>query len=365
MLSRKSKDVKAVNEGVVGRYVKTEKSPLAMYSQWQDMGNKKHACPYTVSSKALPSSCKMTAAHHKEPEVVVRGGGLMQAFHGHGPFHYHISDDPGSQQGISSSVGQIVPHQLSGGQPAHTPQQHPTSAASHSFPQARLAVVPHNPTSLLQQRVSPGSSMEELPLPPGWTVDFTVRGRKYYIDHNTQTTHWSHPLEKEGLPTGWENIAHPEFGSYYVNHITRRVQYEHPCAVRYSPHIVIPSSVTEQRVALPPKPPHTTFHQPSVLVPANPYLNEEIPSWLRVYLKASSEFDNKLHWDLFRLPQLEAFEAMIRRLLKEDLEEIVNSYEAYRIALTLEIDRRRKILKPVDPEVMKQQALSQSHETKV
>ena len=45
-------------------------------------------------------------------------------------------------------------------------------------------------------------SSEEMPLPPGWSIDFTLRGRKYYIDHNTQTTHWSHPLEKEGLPTG-------------------------------------------------------------------------------------------------------------------------------------------------------------------
>ena len=47
-----------------------------------------------------------------------------------------------------------------------------------------------------------GGGAEELPLPPGWSVDYTLRGRKYYIDHNTQTTHWSHPLEKEGLPTG-------------------------------------------------------------------------------------------------------------------------------------------------------------------
>lgn len=60
------------------------------------------------------------------------------------------------------------------------------------------------------------SGSEELPLPPGWSVDFTLRGRKYYIDHNTKTTHWSHPLEKEGLPTGWERIDSPEYGIYYV-----------------------------------------------------------------------------------------------------------------------------------------------------
>ncbi len=49
---------------------------------------------------------------------------------------------------------------------------------------------------------SQDSGSEEFPLPPGWSIDYTLRGRKYYIDHNTQTTHWSHPLEKEGLPTG-------------------------------------------------------------------------------------------------------------------------------------------------------------------
>lgn len=56
---------------------------------------------------------------------------------------------------------------------------------------------------------------KDLPLPPGWTVDYTLRGRKYYIDHNTKTTHWSHPLEVEGLPTGWQRIESPQYGTYY------------------------------------------------------------------------------------------------------------------------------------------------------
>ena len=56
----------------------------------------------------------------------------------------------------------------------------------------------------------------ELPLPLGWSVDWTMRGRKYYIDHNTQTTHWNHPLEKESLPTGWEKVESAEHGVYYV-----------------------------------------------------------------------------------------------------------------------------------------------------
>jgi WW domain len=91
---------------------------------------------------------------------------------------------------------------------------------SLSFGQAMMS--PHSPHNLssssAEDRIQ-GAGHEpgtELPLPPGWSVDFTMRGRKYYIDHNTKTTHWSHPLEKEGLPTGWERIESPEYGVYYV-----------------------------------------------------------------------------------------------------------------------------------------------------
>lgn len=180
---------------------------------------------------------------------------------------------------------------------------------------------------------------DELPLPPGWSVDFTMRGRKYYVDHNTKTTHWSHPLEKEGLPTGWERIESPDHGIYYVNHITRQAQYEHPCAPQYgqATGIVYQSSVLNPLRHVPPR--HTNFHQHSSLVPANPYLTEEIPHWLYVYSKAPLELDHKLKWELFRLPELDCFQAMLNRLYRQELEGIVMSYEGYRLALLREMER--------------------------
>jgi hypothetical protein len=30
-------------------------------------------------------------------------------------------------------------------------------------------------------------------LPPGWQVAYTAEGQMYYVDHNTQTTHWQLP----------------------------------------------------------------------------------------------------------------------------------------------------------------------------
>lgn len=63
----------------------------------------------------------------------------------------------------------------------------------------------------------------DFPLPVGWSVGQTMRGRKYFIDHNTKTTHWSHPLAKEGLPNGWEKIESPELGTYFVKYVTHQV----------------------------------------------------------------------------------------------------------------------------------------------
>lgn len=83
---------------------------------------------------------------------------------------------------------------------------------------------------------------KELPLPPGWSIgeefiklstiffysrnflfltthlDYTMRGRKYYIDHNAKTTHWSHPLEREGLPIGWQRVESVQDGPFYVKY---------------------------------------------------------------------------------------------------------------------------------------------------
>lgn len=35
-------------------------------------------------------------------------------------------------------------------------------------------------------------------LPPGWQVAYTNEGQMYYVDHNTQTTHWQLPAYAAG-----------------------------------------------------------------------------------------------------------------------------------------------------------------------
>ena len=61
---------------------------------------------------------------------------------------------------------------------------------------------------------------------------------------------------------------------HYFSHITRQAQYEHPCAPHYiyQPEVRIHMEVQPRVLAPPPR--HTHFHPHSVLVPANPYLNE-------------------------------------------------------------------------------------------
>ncbi|ESO94241.1 hypothetical protein LOTGIDRAFT_189497 [Lottia gigantea] len=234
---------------------------------------------------------------------------------------------------------------------------HPSATVDHHGDILNPAVSSANQSNFLS---SPGA--EELPLPVGWSVDWTLRGKKYYIDHNTQTTHWSHPLEKESLPMGWERIESKEHGVFYVNHILKTAQTHHPCSTSVPRSIVISQeTMTTHSTSLggAALPQQLEFQQPrqtNVLVPANPYLKEEIPPWLVVYFKAQPEHDHKLKWDLFRLNELEYFDALIRRIYKQELEELVMSYERYRSALNREKDRQKQ---------EQQKQLTQNIETKV
>ncbi|KAG5183696.1 hypothetical protein JKP88DRAFT_220134 [Tribonema minus] len=39
-----------------------------------------------------------------------------------------------------------------------------------------------------------GAAGMRLALPAGWARAYTGSGREYFIDHNTRTTSWTHPL---------------------------------------------------------------------------------------------------------------------------------------------------------------------------
>lgn len=54
--------------------------------------------------------------------------------------------------------------------------------------------------------------------------DFIGR-RKYYIDHNTATTHWSHPLERDALPLFWQRVESPQ-GIYYYKWVLKMLKFQ-------------------------------------------------------------------------------------------------------------------------------------------
>lgn len=222
----------------------------------------------------------------------------------------------------------ILPTKIPVYQPIRNYEAVGMTFGEHLVHNARHQVLPHVPS---QQSID-----EELPLPPGWAAYYTLRGRKYYIDHNAQTTHWSHPLEREGLPIGWEKIVSPQHGIYYYNYITRQSQRNHPCLTS----CYLYTTSAEPPKAILPEPQPTQFSPHSALVPANPYLLEEIPEWLVVYFRADPSKDHILKFPMFSLQELECFDGMLIRLYKQELGSIVGGYEKYRRALTLEINRR-------------------------
>ncbi|KAK3103335.1 hypothetical protein FSP39_018567 [Pinctada imbricata] len=79
-------------------------------------------------------------------------------------------------------------------------------------------------------------------LPDNWEMAYTEAGIPYFIDHNTETTHWLDPrqahtkkpkaqdCDDDELPFGWEKVEDPHYGTYYIDHVNRRTQYENPVA---------------------------------------------------------------------------------------------------------------------------------------
>jgi hypothetical protein len=171
-------------------------------------------------------------------------------------------------------------------------------------------------------------------LPNGWSVDYTLNGSKYYIDHNTCTTHWSHPLENKNLPLGWEKITNGKLGNYYVNQRTKKAQMTHPL-------LRVSNESTNDSLVLYNENLNCLINRPTI-VPANPLLNVNIPNWLYIYSKASHDHDSLMKWDLFERDELEVNDALLQRLYINDCQKIVMRYEKYRAAI---LSRNLNLLK--------------------
>ncbi|XP_070576882.1 protein salvador homolog 1-like isoform X2 [Ptychodera flava] len=348
MLSRKKEPKSSIGEGLVGKYIKKETSPWLKDYMSPVV---RHGPTRRVASSSSDSSTPGT------PQVLQ---------------HSHSRAVGIEKTTMSDMLSAAASHPPG---PSESPRSSrvPDSASNaYSKGDSRTS----STYSLFQQNPTSGNvgQHDDVPLPPGWSVGSTVGGKKFYIDHNTKTTHWNHPLEREGLPPGWEKVESPEHGVYYVNHMAKKAQYRHPNAhglARYNPTQALSGSNPELPLPLPPPPPPPLYQydqgqnseqspsEDTVWVPPNPYLYTEIPHWLKVYAKAPFEHDHKLVWELFRLPQLDCFQSMMTRLYKEEVESVVMGYEAYRLALLKEMEKRLR------QKQQQEQALQDNVETKV
>ncbi|KRZ87044.1 NEDD4-like E3 ubiquitin-protein ligase WWP2 [Trichinella sp. T8] len=71
-------------------------------------------------------------------------------------------------------------------------------------------------------------------LPEGWERrQDPASGRFYYLNHNTRTTQWEHPLQSnsllsEALPPGWDTGYTSEGIQFFIDHNTRTTTYNDP-----------------------------------------------------------------------------------------------------------------------------------------
>ncbi|XP_005185892.2 scaffold protein salvador [Musca domestica] len=317
--------------------------------------------PYRVSNTLTPpvhgmSQMSLSTQHDNRSESPIYSNTTSIASninHSHHSNHQmshqfqtskHLS--PTSTSSISNNNQMMSSYDLSSRATPHSHAQGNSSSSMQSLYQ-NTGNNNHNPSSAtssqqqqaqqqLRKHPSQQSVEEELPLPPGWATHYTLHGRKYYVDHNAHTTHWSHPLEREGLPVGWRTVVSNVHGTYYENQYTGQCQRQHPCLTSY----YVYTTSAEPPKAIRPETYTPPAHTHNALVPANPYLLEEIPKWLVVYSEADSSKDHMLQFNMFSLQELECFDGMLVRLFKQELGTIVGFYERYRRALILEKNRR-------------------------
>ncbi|GMT32905.1 hypothetical protein PFISCL1PPCAC_24202, partial [Pristionchus fissidentatus] len=210
---------------------------------------------------------------------------------------------------------------------------------------------------------------EELELPENWTVEsYATRKQgtneaitlRYYVDHNTKRTHWLHPLVKEKLPAGWRKDYTPELGVVYHNDHLGRSQYDHPGLAKTAGPSPMSASVghnigllhtSSQSALQPSRPVQQPVVQPRIDSAAqqmqahfNQVRDEDVPEWLRLYCRAPQSTDHLLDWNLFSLPNLEHYWALMYRLFRQDIIDAVRKKERHMLELQLEIARREQEL---------------------
>ncbi|VUZ39640.1 unnamed protein product [Hymenolepis diminuta] len=132
-------------------------------------------------------------------------------------------------------------------------QQQEQLAASPANP---AVTTPDGPVPESGQRISVVNHDDD-PLPPGWQMALTTKGRPFFINHNDQTTTWKDPRKRGDnslagtsetsiisvmakdaqrhdmptlgpLPPGWEERVHTNGRIFYINHNARITQWEDP-----------------------------------------------------------------------------------------------------------------------------------------
>ncbi|XP_064633877.1 membrane-associated guanylate kinase, WW and PDZ domain-containing protein 2-like isoform X4 [Lineus longissimus] len=139
------------------------------------------------------------------------------------------------------------------------PGAHPSSEGKRRRNRSHVEMSPlksPSPPPLTRPKSMEGADDDLGALPSNWELALTEDGHPYYIDHNSETTHWLDPrlqsVQKttpadcdeddrlasislcssititHELPYGWEKVEDPHYGTYFIDHVNRRTQYENP-----------------------------------------------------------------------------------------------------------------------------------------
>jgi len=110
-----------------------------------------------------------------------------------------------------------------------------SSLASNSENSSAPSSAPPTPTPQIEAK-------NEEPVPNGWEISYTDKGRMFFIDHVGKVTTWVDPRTNKAspmpaldfekrigpLPPGWEERRHHDGRIFYIDHSNKATQWEDP-----------------------------------------------------------------------------------------------------------------------------------------
>lgn len=168
--------------------------------------------PQQVQYYMVPNGAQQMVAPQPQPMQMVAAAPQPMMVYTHAPQQVaptHVVQSQPQPQMMAYATTAMAPQQIIQQVPTTVGAQQPQQQMLIQSPQQVMQTAPMVATVPAGGSYSPPATVPPAPsetLPPGWQVAWSATGEKYYVDHTTQTTHWTIPPHLQSQPPSYASL---------------------------------------------------------------------------------------------------------------------------------------------------------------